>query len=212
MDDCLPAPTPGQPRKTSRINSPARQARAKSASFGIVEDAAELEEQPEKEVVEMHTHRRSKGQHEGESEEEWALKRLSRRTSSKSPNATSGSAEKVKRAVSYTTTTTTTTYNYGGLDAEQTEAEAIMSDVENWGVSVDAPTGGTGIGGEENIKPRAKAPAAGSVGAAKSGSGSGMIGVVKTRTPGRRSPESREMKSGIRKTSGRVGSAGARLK
>ena len=180
MEDCLPAPTPGQPRKTSRINSPARQGRAKSASFGIVED----EEQLEKEVVEMHTHRRSKGQMEGESEEEWQLRRLSRRTSSRSPN------EK-KRSVSYTTTTTTTTYNYGDDNAA---AEAIMSDVENWGQDV----------GMIEDKPKTKTP-----GSAKSGNGNGMIGIQKTRTPSRRSPESREVKNGIRKTSGRVGSASA---
>jgi cell division cycle 14 len=39
MDDCLPAPTPGQPRKTSRMSSPARAAaRAASANFGIHEE------------------------------------------------------------------------------------------------------------------------------------------------------------------------------
>lgn len=186
MDDCLPAPTPGQPRKTSRL-SPTRQARAKSASFGIVED--DDEQQPEKEVIEMHTHRRSKGQKDGETEEEWQLRRLSRRTSSRSPT----SADK-KRAVSYTTTTTTTTYNY---DDEIAAAQAIMSDVENWGhesaVTEDRPKMKT-------------------LGSSKSGSGSGMIGLSKTRTPGRRSPESREVKNGVRKTSGRVGSASARLK
>ena len=181
MDDCLPAPTPGQPRKTSRLTSPGRQARAKSASFGIVED-----EQPEKEVVEMHTHRRSNGQNDGETEEEWQLRRLSRRTSSRSP----ASSEK-KRAVSYTTTTTTTMYNY---DNDYATAEAIMSDVENWGHD-------TAMVGD---KPKNKTPNGG-----KSGNGGGMIGVSKTRTPGRRSPESREVKSGVRKTSGRVGSASA---
>ena len=182
MDDCLPAPTPGQPRKTSRMNSPARQARTKSASFGIVED----EEQPEKEVVEMHTHRTSRGQNEDETEEEWQLRRLSRRTSSRSP----ASNEK-KRAVSYTTTTTTTTYNY---DKDYATAEAIMSDVENWGHEP----------GMTEDRPKTKTPSS-----AKSGSGSGMIGIQKTRTPSRRSPESREVKNGVRKTSGRVGSASA---
>ena len=178
MEDCLPAPTPGQPRKTSRMNSPARQGRAKSASFGIVED----DEQPEKEIIEVHSHRRSHGRVEGESEEEWQLRRLSRRTSSRSP------ATDKKRSVSYTTTTTTTTYNYG----DDQVAEAIMSDVENW-------THDPGLAEE---KPKTKTP-----GSSKSGSGSGMIGISKTRTPSRRSPESREIKNGVRKTSGRVGSA-----
>ena len=180
-DDCLPAPTPGQPRKTSRMKSPARHgARAQSASFGIVED----DEQPEKEVVEMHTHRHSQGQAEGESEEEWQLRRLSRRTSSRSP------ADK-KRAISYTTTTTTTTYN---MD-DNAVADGVMSDVENWAQDVHI--------GDKAPKP--KTP-----GSAKSGNGSGTIGVVKVRnSPLRRSAESREVKSGVRKTSGRVGSMGA---
>ena len=183
IEDCLPAPTPGQPRKTSRMNSASRQARTKSASFGIAED----QEQPEKEVVEMHTHRRSKGQAEGESEEEWQLRRLSRRTSSRSPNDK-------KRSISYTTTTTTTTYNCGDDNAM---AEAIMSDVENW---AHDPNPSMMI----EDKPKTKTP-----NSAKSGSGSGMIGIQKTRTPARRSPESREVKNGVRKTSGRVGSATA---
>ena len=186
MEDNLPAPTPGQPRKTHRIHSPARQRRAVSASFGIAED----QEPAENEVVEIHNHSRSQGQLEGESEEEWRLRRLSRRTSSKSP---AGSSEK-KRAVSYTTTTTTTTYNFGDGDDV---GEIIMSDVENW-TSHDA--------GLYEGKSSASKSASGR----KSGNGSGTIGVVKTRTPSRRSPESREIKNGVRKVSGRVASAGNR--
>ena len=176
LDDCLPAPTPGQPRKTSRMNSPTRAyARAQSASFGIVED----EPQPENQVIEVHSHRKSKGQNDGESEEEWALRRMSRR-SSKSPG------EK-KRAISYTTTTTTTTY------VDDNMAEGGMSDVENWGHDVQMTE-------DKHGKP--KTP-----GSTKSGSGSGTIGVSKVRgSPLRRSGESREVKSGVRKTSGRVGS------
>ena len=179
-DDYLPAPTPGQPRKTSRMSPQAKQAaRAKSASFGIIED----DEQPEKEVVEMHTHRRSQGQVEGESEEEWQLRRLSRRTSSRSP------AEK-KRAISYTTTTTTTTYNLG----EGPAADGVMSDVENW---------------DQDVQVAEKAPKQKTPGSVKSGNGSGTIGMVKVRnSPLQRSAESREVKSGVRKTSGRVGSMG----
>ena len=181
LEDCLPAPTPGQPRKTSRMNSPARAyARAQSASFGIAED----EPHPENQIVEVHSHRKSVGQHEGESEEEWQLRRMSRRTSSKSP------AEK-KRAISYTTTTTTTTYNVG-----DDMAEGIMSDVENWGNEVQM------IDDKSSTKPRTP-------NSSKNNSGSGALGVSKVRgSPLRRSADSRETKSGVRKTSGRVGSVG----
>ena len=187
MEDCLPAPTPGQPRKTSRMSSPARAAaRAQSASFGIRED----EEPPENEIVEVRSHRRSQGQAEGENEEEWQLRRLSRRTSSKSPH--SKSPQDKKRAISYTTTTTTTMYN---MDEEDL-ADGIMSDVENW--SHEVPLDDARAGN----KP--KTPSS-----TKSGSGSGTIGVSKVRgSPLRRSADSREAR-GVRKTSGRVGSVGA---
>ena len=185
MDECLPAPTPGQPRKTSRLNSPVRAfARAQSASYAIRED-----EPPAHEIVEMRSHRRSQGQGDSESEEEWQLRMLSRRTSSRSPQ----SSDK-KRAISYTTTTTTTRYSNLGED-DGGEGGMAMSDVENWGPGA----GGMMVVGEEK---REK----GSAG--KSGSGSGTLGVAKMRASPRRSAESRE-KSGVRKTSGRIGSVGA---
>ena len=183
MDECLPAPTPGQPRKTSRVHSPSRSyTSAHIGAYGIVED----KEQPEHEVVEIRSHRKSQGQREGESEEEWQMRMLSRRTSSKSPV----SSDK-KRAISYTTTTTTT--RYSTIDDEV--AAGIMSDVENWGHDIRI----------EEKTSRPKTP-----GSVKSGSGSGTLGVAKIRgSPLRRSAESRETKSGVRKTSGRVGSVGA---
>lgn len=180
IDDCLPAPTPGQPRKTSRLHSSSRP--TVPPTHSIVECAA----QPDRETMEVRTHRKSHDQHEGESEEEWQMNVLSRRTSSKSPRSNDK-----KRAISYTTTTTTTRYS----TADDDMAAGIMSDVENWGHDVqfgDRPT-------------RPKTP-----GSTKSGSGSGTLGVAKIRgSPVRRSTESRETKAGVRKTSGRVGSVGA---
>lgn len=187
IDDNLPAPTPGQPRKSHRIHSPARQARAASARFGIAED----KEQADQKMVEVHGVHRSQDQLQGETEEEWRIRRLSHRTSSKSPM---GSSEK-KRAVSYTTTTTTTTYNYGDEDI----AEILMSDIENWTSHDPSAT--------DHRSPSSKTSSL-----RKSGNGSGTIGVIKTRTPSRRSPESKEVKSGIRKTSGRIASAGNRTR
>ena len=183
MDECLPAPTPGQPRKTSRMNSPQRPyVRAQSGSYGT-----DKEEKPANEVIEMRSHRQSQGQGESESEEEWQLRLMSRRTSSKSPI----SSDK-KRAVSYTTTTTTST-RFSTLGDDM--GENVMSDVENWGQEMQM--------GDK--APRPKTP-----GSTKSGSGSGTIGVGKVRgSPLRKSADSRENKAGIRKTSGRVGSVGA---
>ena len=183
IDENLPAPTPGQPRKTNRQDSRHHPySRAASATFGV-ENA--VEKPIGNEVIELHTLHRSQGI--DESEEEWQLRMLSRRASSRSPN---GSSDK-KRAISYTTTTSTTTRYSIHADGAESAAEAeMMSDVENCALK-DRPS-------------RPKTP-----GSIKSGNGSASLGVGKVRSPSRRSAESREVKaSGVRKTSGRVGSVG----
>lgn len=184
-DENLPAPTPGQPRKTSRIESRHHPySRQASAVYGIENEICK----PESEAVEMQSHRRSQGQEDG-SKEEWELKMISRRTSSHTP----GSNEK-RRAVSYTTTTTTsatysTTEDYGEQNIH-----------EDMGLLAYEP-----YAAEKPGKP--KTPGSNS----KSGSGSGMLGMAKVRgSPLRRSADSRDAKNGggIRKTSARVGSVG----
>ena len=182
-DENLPAPTPGQPRKMNRTDSRHHPyARAASTPF----TGTAVGEDPENQIVEMRSHRKSQGENLGEGVEEWELRVLGRRTSSRSPNSS-----EQKRAVSYTTTTTTSTrYSTTGDDEALQE---LTSDVENWtqhdDPAADKPT-------------RPKTPAS-----TKSSSGSGIIGVAKIRgSPVRRSAESREVKNGVRKTSGRVGS------
>ena len=186
MDENLPAPTPGQPRKTSRMDSrhhPYTRTNSGAHSNSVAED-------PENQVVEMRSHRKSQGPNPGENDEEWELRVLNRRTSSRSPQ----SSDK-KRAVSYTTTTTTSTrYSTAGDDEALQE---LTSDVENW------THHDTQAISEKMSKP--KTP-----GSIKSGSGNGALGIAKMRgSPMRRSAESREVKNGVRKTSGRVGSAHA---
>ncbi|KAL8902459.1 MAG: hypothetical protein Q9207_004699 [Kuettlingeria erythrocarpa] len=183
-DENLPAPTPGQPRKGSRMDIRHHPySRAASAAYGV-ENAPD---EQGNEVVQMKTHRRSQDE-DGVDNEEWETRILSRRTSSKSPQ----SNEK-RRAVSYSTTTTTT---YSMTGDEQNQAPPI-AELENW---VRAPS----YAGEKASRP--KTP-----GSIMSGSGSGTLGVSKIRgSPARRSAESREVKNaGIRKTSARVASAGA---
>jgi cell division cycle 14 len=156
QDENLPAPTPGQPRKTSKIYGPSSRHRpAENEPFV----------RPDTEIVSIS--RRT--QNESESEEEFNLRMLARRTS-RSP----GSAAKdlKRRAVSCTTTVTTTAWNYQG-----------ESDVENRSA-------------------RPKTPGR------SSGSGKGDISVGKIRaSPTRRSTEGKTA-TGVRKTSGRVGSLG----
>ncbi|KAI9868023.1 MAG: cell division control protein 14 [Trichoglossum hirsutum] len=96
QDENLPAPTPGQPRKTSRIHDRHHPySRNASGNFGVEDEQNEC---PSTEVVSMHRHSRGGN----ESEEEWQLRMMTTRCSpSQSPNT------REKRAVSYTATTTT---------------------------------------------------------------------------------------------------------
>jgi cell division cycle 14 len=175
MDENLPAPTPGQPRKTHRQDSRHHPySRAASASYGIEN---QLEEKPETEVVSMSAHRQSQGGNE--SEEEWQLRMVARRTASRSPS----SREKPRSVSQTTTTTTTTTYNLGENDA------GIYEDAEEWT--------------EQTSASRPKTP-----GSIKSGSGSGLIGMNKIRATPKRSADSRGESRGVRKTSGRMASTG----
>ncbi|KAI9843320.1 MAG: cell division control protein 14 [Thelocarpon superellum] len=96
QDDNLPAPTPGQPRKASRI-------RDRHHPYSRVTSASHTQDesnggQGSTEIIAMHRH----AQGESESEEEWQLRMLARRTSSRSPTAPA----RETRAVSCTTTTT----------------------------------------------------------------------------------------------------------
>lgn len=184
MDENLPAPTPGQPRKAARMDARHHPyARTASATFSVETPV----EKPDSEIIEMISHRKGDGKADGGAEEEWELRMLSRRTSSRSP--LSNSSER-RRAVSHSIITTThTSYSIDDIDQRPT------SDVENW---IQEPASS-----DKPSRPRTPA-------ATKSGSGSGTLGVSKMRgSPIRRSAESREVaKNGIRKTSGRVGSVG----
>lgn len=176
QDENLPAPTPGQPRKTHRKDSRHHPySRATSGSFGLEN---ELQEQPESEIISMHSHRHG-GISTAESEEEYQLRMLSRRAS-RSPQ----SSEK-PRAVTYTTTTTTTTAKY---DIYEDEAD------------------------RENVSDSAIAasPSRSSRSSPRGVNGKGEIGVAKTRATPRRAAAGSE--KGVRKTSGRVGSAGSGLR
>lgn len=183
VDENLPAPTPGQPRKAARMDARHHPyARTVSATFNVDKPV----ENPESELIEMISHRKGEENADGSVEEEWELRMLSRRTSPQS-----NSSER-RRAVSHSTITTThTSYSTGGEGSDQRP----ISDIENW---IQEPHAS-----EKITRPRTP-------GVTKSGSGSGTLGVSKMRgSPLRRSAESREVKGGVRKTSGRVGSVGA---
>lgn len=185
MDENLPAPTPGQPRKAGKLDPRHHPyAHTISATFTLDQSG----EKPDKEIVEMISHRNGDCHADGDIEEEWELRMLSRQTTSRSPQ--SNSSER-RRAVSHSTITTThTSLSIAGDKLDQRP----VADVENW---IQEPQAAEKV-------PRPRTP-----GVSKSGSGSGTLGISKMRgSPLRRSAESRDVKSGVRKTSGRVGSVG----
>lgn len=111
-DENLPAPTPGQPRKTSKIYG-GRRVMTENQPFDI---------KPDTEVVSMQRSTVKDG------EEDYALRMLSRKAS-QSPVSRSGK----RRAISCTTTTTTTTKWDGLTSAENSDAEnrpAIVEDLD----------------------------------------------------------------------------------
>lgn len=187
VDENLPAPTPGQPRKGGKTEARHHPySRVPSASLPgqpIPNGACDL-------LAETQSHRQHPGLASGENEEEWEL-----RVQGRINNAGSPTASEKRRAVSYTTTTTSTRYSYADQD-EPLEDIVSDVDVENWKIHDENPS-------NKPSRPKAPAPV-------KSGSGSGTLGVAKMRVgPGRRSGDSREVKQGgVRKTSTRVVSVG----
>ncbi|KPM38964.1 Tyrosine-protein phosphatase cdcA [Neonectria ditissima] len=106
QEDYLPAPTPGQPRKTIRAAADRHHPYSRSTSFQATAEEEHVVEQ-ETEIVAMH--RQSQG---SESDEEWHLRMRSHRKASQSPRR-----EKT-RSVSQSTTTIYTIDNDASQDAE----------------------------------------------------------------------------------------------
>jgi cell division cycle 14 len=163
QEDNLPAPTPGQPRKTSKLYGTLRQ-----SPHRIDEN-----EPFEQTVTEVH---RRPSKFEGESDEEYNIRIMQVKGRSISRSPVQKDKRRIHSTTSISTTVTATSYSASfGLGGE--------SDIEN-----TAPTGA-----------RPKTPAR-----EKSGRGDLSVGKVRA-SPSRRSTDG---KSGIRKTSGRVGSVG----
>jgi cell division cycle 14 len=113
-DDNLPAPTPGQPRKTSKLyghgssrNSPQRIHENEPFTKSTSEVRAEIT------------------RFDGESDEEYHMRQIARRTSARSPTRSPVLKEKQRRAFSTTsviqTSITHTSFGFGdGSDAENT--------------------------------------------------------------------------------------------
>jgi cell division cycle 14 len=104
QDENLPAPTPGQPRKTSKIYGTSSRHRPTTENEPFIRPDAEV------------TTTRRVTQHESESEEEFQLRMLARRAS-RSPMSSVKDAK--RRAVSCTSTTVTaTSWNYAQEESD----------------------------------------------------------------------------------------------
>jgi len=166
-EENLPAPTPGQPRKSHRKDS-RHHPYARTASGGIVVD------KDARRAGEHSSHRNQRLSNDSsESEEEIQLRRLAKR-SSKSPVASPS-----HRSVSYSATITL--------------ADDIHEDQENWGETMHAApktpkTPKTSVGTKTTSAP---------------------ISVSKVRSSPRRVTDSKSESRGVRKPSGRIGSAGS---
>lgn len=169
MDENLPAPTPGQPRKTSKLYG------ERHNPYTDTENAARSgttgQPQPDSEIISLERHLPQQG--ESESDEEYQLRLMAKR-SSRSPN---GSHK--KRAVSCVTTSTSTEW--------PNDIEMEKTPITNH-ISTQQRSGGRNL----------------------SGSGAGALSVGKRNSGGHAngSPVRKGSGTGVRKTSGRVGSAG----
>ncbi|PKS10521.1 hypothetical protein jhhlp_002274 [Lomentospora prolificans] len=182
QEDYLPAPTPGQPRKSARADRHHPYGRTPSASHHHTTVEEEVGVEEETEIVAVH--RQSYG---AESDEEIHLRVRAHRKASQSPNAAA-------RSVSHqttTTTTTTSTKHYSLVGASDPSQDI------------------------ENVGPAATTKAVTRVVSTPVGIGGTL---AKVRGSQRRdSPlrshtrETSVSNGGVRKTSGRVGSASAQI-
>lgn len=179
-DENLPAPTPGQPRKTNKIYG-GRRVMTENVPFDIIPDT----------TTEIISVQRSTLP-TVDTEDAFATnpRHLTRKSASQSSPMSRSSAK--RRAVSCTTTTTTTTKWDVPTDSGS-DAENARPLVEQLG---DLPMADPLMSSPS----RPKTP-----GVLKSGNGIGGLSIGKRSSPGRRSTEG---KTSVRKTSGRVGSAG----
>lgn len=166
QDDYLPAPTPGQPRKTGRAD------RHHPYQRSQVPQATVEEEEMIADEAEFSVHRKS---NDGQSEEEWMLRMRSQRKVSQSP-------DRSVKSRSYSQTTTTV-------------YQVIDNDASN-----DAENIGSG---------RSKVVTDQAVGSpTRSASASGVLTKVRGSKRVHDAARSKDS-SGVRKTSGRVGSVNA---
>jgi cell division cycle 14 len=157
LEDCLPAPTPGQPRKTSRVDRHNHPYNSRSTSSGYL--TTEDERSVKSDIISIH--RSSRG--ESESEEEWQLRMRTTRKSSRSPG---GKARSIS--------TTTTVYQ---IDNDSS------NDIENLaaggGKTPKQSSGAGGLKGSASMKVRGSPKRAEANGVRKTSGRVGSLGTTR---------------------------------
>ena len=177
QEDYLPAPTPGQPRKTQRSAADRHHPYNRSGNVvQTVEEEGGVEHSVQTEIMSMH--RTSKG---NESDEEWNLRMRSHRK----PSA-SLSPDRKERSVSHHTSTTTTTIyqvidNDASNDIENIGAASARTKTKSHDAATQRATSASGI--LTKVRGASSSPKRAVAG------GNGV------------------REAGVRKTSGRIGSA-----
>jgi len=185
QDEFLPAPTPGQPRKTNR---------AGCATTDRHHPYSRTPAHPTTTTVQDETTQTETGAPQAQrtaSEEEWLLRMRAQQQQQRKASSTSPDRrERQTSSAAITTTTTTTVYQVIDNDAS--------NDIENVGAAAAAAAGSVSRMKSVDTQQRA-------------GSASGVLAKVrKTRAAASATTAGGSVReAGVRKTSGRVGSVGA---
>ncbi|KAK4461291.1 putative tyrosine-protein phosphatase CDC14 [Cladorrhinum samala] len=177
QEDFLPAPTPGQPRKSRRAGDGHPYARNGNVVATVEEEQALEQQITETEIISMQ--RTSQG---NESDEEWHLRMRSQRKAA-------ASASPDRRAVSQQTSTTTTIYSSVVVDND------ASNDIENIGVAAARATKSYEHQQRASSTPGVLTKVRGSSATPKRAERGAAIGAAAGGP------------AGVRKTSGRIGSA-----
>lgn len=174
QDDCLPAPTPGQPRKTSRVDHHHPYSRSVSKY-----NSSEEERAIKRETEVISIHRQSRDEDGEQDEEEWQLRMRTSARSSRSPG----------RNETRTMSQTTTTF-YHSVDNDSTnDAENIGASRPKTPNSMKSGSGSRALGMKIRASPKRSGEALRSekpIGVRKTSGRVGSVGTVSSTAAARK--------------------------
>lgn len=174
QDDFLPAPTPGQPRKTHRVaatdrHHPYSRTPAAAHSTTVQDDATQPEPEPSASIQRT------------DSEEEWVLRMRAQRKASASPDRRD---RQPSSAAITTTSTTTTVYQVIDNDASndiENVGSAAVARMKSLGGDQQQQRASSASGVLAKVRKTRAATAAGSAGVRKTSGRVGSVGVAAAR-------------------------------